>query len=487
MRLGDLASNDFALSTDEAAIEISGLTADSRSVQPSFLFAALKGVAADGSRFVLDAVKRGAAAVVCSPDAATLPDDIGVPVLRAADPRMALAHLASRFYPLQPEELVAITGTSGKTSVAAFVRQIFEIAGKQAASIGTIGVVSPAGSDYGSLTTPDPIQLHQILDRLARQGVTHAALEASSHGLDQHRLDGVRLVAAAFTNLGRDHMDYHPTVGNYLEAKLKLFGNLLPEGRTAVVDADGPYAEAVMAVARRRGQRLIDVGRAGRSIRLVKAEPDLYSQTLELDVFGTPMTVRLPLAGGFQVSNALVAAGLAIATGIEPRIAIEALGSLVGAPGRLERVGVTDKGALVFIDYAHKPDALDHALGALRPMTRKRLFVVFGAGGDRDAGKRPLMGEAATRNADVVIVTDDNPRSEDPASIRAEILAGAADAIEIADRKTAIEQAIAMLGEGDVLCVAGKGHETGQIVNGVVLPFSDHDVVAAALAAEART
>jgi UDP-N-acetylmuramoyl-L-alanyl-D-glutamate--2,6-diaminopimelate ligase len=239
MRLGDLASNDFSLPADAAAIEISGLTADSRAVQPGFLFAALKGVAADGSRFALDAVKRGAAAVVCGPEA-NLPEDISVPVLRAADPRMALAHLASRFYPLQPEQLVAVTGTSGKTSVAAFVRQIFEVAGKQAASIGTIGVVSPAGSDYGSLTTPDPIQLHQILDRLARQGVTHAALEASSHGLDQHRLDGVRLVAAAFTNLGRDHMDYHPTVEHYLEAKLKLFGNLLPEGRTAVLDADGP-------------------------------------------------------------------------------------------------------------------------------------------------------------------------------------------------------------------------------------------------------
>ena len=485
MRLGDLASNDFSLTAQEAAIEISGLTADSRAVQPGFLFAALKGVAADGSRFALDAVKRGAAAIVCGPDS-TLPEDIGVSVLRAADPRMALARIASRFYPLQPEQLVAITGTSGKTSVAAFARQIFEIAGKQAASIGTIGVVSPTGSDYGSLTTPDPIHLHQILDRLARQGVTHAALEASSHGLDQHRLDGVRLVAAAFTNLGRDHMDYHPTVENYLEAKLKLFGNLLPEGRTAVVDADGPYAEAVMAVARRRGQRLIDIGRAGRAIRLLKATPDLHSQSLELDVFGTPMHVRLPLAGGFQVSNALVAAGLAIAAGIEPRVAIDALGALVGAPGRLERVGATENGALVFIDYAHKPDALEHALGALRPMTRKRLFVVFGAGGDRDAGKRPLMGEAATRHADVVIVTDDNPRSEDPARIRAEILAGAPGAIEIADRRTAILEAVSMLGEGDVLCIAGKGHETGQIVKGVVLPFSDHEVVAAALAVEAR-
>jgi UDP-N-acetylmuramoyl-L-alanyl-D-glutamate--2,6-diaminopimelate ligase len=486
MRLGDLTSNDFAITPEEGAIDISGLTADSRAVGPGFLFAALKGVSAEGGRFAPEAVKRGARAILAGTDT-VLPPDIGVPVLRAGDPRLALARIASRFYPLQPEQLVAVTGTSGKTSVAAFVRQIFETAGMSAASIGTIGVVSPTGSDYGSLTTPDPIQLHQILDKLARQGVTHAALEASSHGLDQHRLDGVRLVAAAFTNLGRDHMDYHPTVEHYLEAKLKLFGGLLPEGQSAVLDADGPYAEAVMAVARRRGQRIIDIGKAGRAIRLLKAVPDLYSQTLSLEVFGAHMEVRLPLAGGFQISNALVAAGLAIGAGIEPAVAIHALGGLVGAPGRLERVGVTDKGALVFIDYAHKPDALDHALGALRPMTRKRLFVVFGAGGDRDAGKRPLMAEAATRNADVVIVTDDNPRSEDPARIRAEILAGAANAIEIADRKTAITEAISMLGEGDVLCVAGKGHETGQIVNGVVLPFSDHEVVAAALAAEAQT
>jgi UDP-N-acetylmuramoyl-L-alanyl-D-glutamate--2,6-diaminopimelate ligase len=471
MRLGDLALNDFPISPDAGDVDISGLTADSRAVGPGFLFAALKGAAADGGRFAPEAVKRGAAAVLAGADT-VLPADLGVPVLRADDPRLALAKIAARFHPLQPEQMVAVTGTSGKTSVAAFVRQIFETAGKQAASIGTIGVVSPAGSDYGSLTTPDPIRLHEILDTLARQGVTHAALEASSHGLDQHRLDGVRLVAAAFTNLGRDHMDYHPTVEH--------------EGQAAVIDADGPYAEAVMAVARRRGQRIIDIGRKGRAIRLVKAEPDLYSQALELEVFGTPMAVRLPLAGGFQISNALVAAGLAIATGIAPDVAIAALGGLVGAPGRLERVGITDKGALVFIDYAHKPDAIEHALGALRPMTRKRLFVVFGAGGDRDAGKRPLMGEAASRHADVVIVTDDNPRSEDPARIRAEILAAAPGAIEIADRKTAITEAIAMLGEGDVLCVAGKGHETGQIVKGVVLPFSDHDVVAAALAKGAR-
>ncbi|MCX5497146.1 UDP-N-acetylmuramoyl-L-alanyl-D-glutamate--2,6-diaminopimelate ligase [Kaistia dalseonensis] len=483
MRLGDLASTLFPITPTAAAVEITGISADSRAIVPGTLFAALKGVAADGARFAPDAVKRGAAAVLCGLDS-LVPDDIGVPVLRAADPRIALSLLAARFYPLQPEHIVAITGTSGKTSVAAFVRQIFEAAGHQAASVGTIGVVSPAGSNYGSLTTPDPVQLHQILDRLAREGVTHAAIEASSHGLDQHRLDGVRISAAGFTNLGRDHMDYHPTVEDYFAAKMRLFGDLLPEGAPAVVDADGGYAEAVMATIARRGQRLIDVGAKGRAIKLVSATPDRFSQSLDLIVFGQSMRVELPLLGDFQVSNALVAAGLAIGAGVAPETAIAALGRLVGAPGRLELVGTTAKGAMVFIDYAHKPDALDHALAALRPVTKGRLIALFGAGGDRDAGKRPLMGEAAARHADLVIVTDDNPRSEDPAAIRKAVMAGAPDAIEIGDRGRAISEAIGMLEAGDVLCVAGKGHETGQIIAGVVHHFSDHEVVAAALATE---
>jgi len=483
MHLGDLASNDFQIPAEAAGIEIAGLSSDSRAIGPGFLFAALKGVAADGIRFAGEAVRRGAVAVLASDDS-LVPEGLGVPVLRAADPRHSLAILAARFYPRQPEPLVAVTGTSGKTSVAVFVRQIFTAAGHASASIGTIGIVSPKGSDYGSLTTPDPVELHRSLDALARDGVTHAALEASSHGLDQHRLDGVRLVAAGFTNLGRDHMDYHPSVEHYLGAKLRLFSELLPADGAVVIDADEPYCDRVAAIAASRGQRLLDIGRAGKAIRLVAATPHADGQTLDLVVLGEPMRVDLPLLGGFQVSNALVAAGLAIAAGIEPAVAIAALGSLTGAPGRLERVGTSPAGAPIFVDYAHKPDALEHMLKALRPITAGRLVVVFGAGGDRDAGKRPLMGEAASRHADIVIVTDDNPRSEDPAAIRAAILAAAPGAIEIADRARAIREAIAMLRAGDVLVIAGKGHETGQIVAGVVHPFSDHQAVAAALASE---
>ena len=481
--LGDLASTDFPLGPEAAAVEITGLSADSRAIQPGFLFAALKGVAADGVRFAPEAVKLGAVALLCAADS-SLASDPGIPVLRAADPRVALAHFAARFYPRQPETLVAVTGTAGKTSVAVFVRQIFAAAGHQAASIGTIGIVAPAGSEYGNLTTPDPIALHEALDRLARAGVSHAALEASSHGLDQRRLDGVRLTAAGFTNLGRDHMDYHPTVEDYFAAKMRLFAEILPEGGAAVIDADGPYAERVATIAGDRGQRILTTGAAGTAIRLVSARAEGLHQALELDVFGEAMTVDLSLAGAFQASNALVAAGLAIAAGIAPATAIAALATLEGAPGRLEKVGVTRTGGAVFVDYAHKPDALDHALAALRAMTRGRLIVVVGAGGDRDPGKRPLMGEVATRRADIVIVTDDNPRSEDPAAIRAAVLAGAPGAIEIGDRGRAIAEAVAMLREGDVLCVAGKGHETGQIVQGVVHPFSDHAAVHSAIAAE---
>jgi len=483
MPLGLLAGTDHPIRPEFADVTIRGMTADSRAVKPGYLFAALRGVSSDGLGFIGDAVARGAAAVLCAADA-SLAADPGVPVLRAKEPRSALARLAARFYPLQPDKLVAVTGTAGKTSVAVFARQIFAAAGHAAASIGTIGVVGPHGSVYGSLTTPDPVELHATLNDLVLDGVTHAALEASSHGLDQHRLDGVRLQAAAFTNLGRDHMDYHATVEDYFAAKMRLFAELLPEGATAVIDADGPYAARVATIAGDRGQTIISTGAAGTSIRLLSAVPDGLRQVLELDVFGEPMMVELPLAGAFQVSNALVAAGLAIAVGIPAPVAIDALAGLEGAPGRLEKVGVTRSGGAVFVDYAHKPDALDNALAALRPMTTGKLVVVFGAGGDRDPGKRPLMGEVATRRADVVIVTDDNPRSEEPAAIRAAILAAAPGAIEIGDRGRAIAEAVAMLGPGDVLCVAGKGHETGQIVKGVVHHFSDHEAVAAAIARE---
>jgi UDP-N-acetylmuramoyl-L-alanyl-D-glutamate--2,6-diaminopimelate ligase len=483
MLLGNLVSADMSLPDGAGTIEIAGLSADSRTVAPGFLFAALAGAMTDGARFVGEAVRRGAVAVLAG-RTANLALGPEIAVVRVDDPRHALALIAARFHGRQPDKLVAVTGTSGKTSVVAFARQIFEATGKESASIGTLGVVSRAWKEYGSLTTPDPIALHATLDRLAGAGVTHAAIEASSHGLDQRRLDGLRIVAAGFTNLGRDHLDYHATVADYFAAKLRLFAAILPTDGTAVIDMDGAHAKEVAATAAARGQSHITVGRSGHELRLVEQWPDGFGQRLEIEAFGKRHEVLLPLAGGFQASNALVAAGLAIATGIEAEEALAALDRLVGAPGRLEMVGRKANGAIVFVDYAHKPEALESALRALRPLTGGKLVVVFGAGGDRDTGKRPLMGEAAARLSDIVIVTDDNPRSEEPAAIRKAIMAGAPDAIEIGDRARAIRDAVAMLGPGDVLCVAGKGHETGQIVGNRRLPFSDRDTVREILAEE---
>ena len=489
MLLKDL-TGEQALAAPEFETEIAGLSADSRTVSTGYMFAALKGAKADGTRFIAAARQAGASALLVGSDtplAALGPDAGGCPVLVSDDPRRDLALMAARFHDGQPEALVAVTGTSGKTSVAVFVRQIFAHAGFEAASLGTIGTVTSRGAEYGSLTTPDPVTLHQTLAQLAGDGITHAALEASSHGLDQRRLDGLRLAAAAFTNLGRDHLDYHADVEDYLAAKLRLFETLLDADRPVVLEPAAPYAGRVLAVARERGHPVFTVGEGGEDLKLLDVRHEGFTQILSLETAEGPFEVRLPLAGRFQVSNALIAAGLAICCGIATDVALVALESLEGAPGRLELVGETDDGALVFVDYAHKPDALDTALAALRPFTQGRLIVVFGAGGDRDPGKRPLMGQAASRQADIVIVTDDNPRSEDPAKIRAEVLDGAPAAIEIGDRRDAIEAAIGMLQPGDVLCIAGKGHEPGQIVGNEVLPFSDHEVARAAIAAVAES
>jgi UDP-N-acetylmuramoyl-L-alanyl-D-glutamate--2,6-diaminopimelate ligase len=456
---------------------IAGLTADSRAVRAGYVFVAVPGTRTDGARFVPQALAQGAVAIVAE-QPIDLPAEVAL--IRVADARAALALAAAVLHPRQPETIVAVTGTSGKTSVAAFVRQIWLALGRAAASLGTIGVVAPSGAVYGSLTTPDPVTLHDTLDRLAGDGVTHLALEASSHGLDQRRLDGVRLAAGAFTNLSRDHLDYHPTLEAYLTAKLRLFDTLLRPGQTAVVDADSAVAATVVAACRRRGLAVVTTGEQGDEIRLVAARRENLATRLAIRHDGREHSVVLPLLGRFQVANALVAAGLCIATGEEPARVFAALGSLEGAPGRLELVG-TKSGAPVFVDYAHKPDGLEKVLQVLRPLTQARLIVVFGAGGDRDSGKRPMMGAIAATHADVAIVTDDNPRSEDPAAIRAAILAAAPGAIEIGDRGKAIAHAIAMLGPGDVLLVAGKGHETGQIVGDTVLPFSDHAAVRAAL------
>ena len=474
-RLGDildLSGPDRAL----ASRAIQGLAFDSRKTAPGDLFFALAGAKDDGLKHVDEALAKGAVAVV----AERRTPSAGAAFVEVADARAALAHAAARFYPGQPETIVAVTGTSGKTSVAAFVRQIWQALGRESASLGTVGVISRKLNVYGSLTTPDPITLHQLLERLAEAGVTHLALEASSHGLDQKRLDGVRLAAGAFTNLSRDHMDYHATIEDYFAAKLRLFRALLPRGAPAVVDADSDIAPRVIEDARARGLEVITVGARGETIRLVSAARDGWSSILELEFGGRRRRVKFGLPGDFQISNALVAAGLCIATGSEADAAFHALQTLQGAPGRLERIGAAH-GATVFVDYAHKPDALEKALAALRPFVRKRLIVVFGCGGDRDAGKRPIMGEIAIRCADLAIVTDDNPRSEDPAAIRAQILAAARGAVEIGDRAEAIRAGIDMLAEGDALLIAGKGHETGQIVGDRTLPFNDADEARAAL------
>jgi UDP-N-acetylmuramoyl-L-alanyl-D-glutamate--2,6-diaminopimelate ligase len=461
-----------------AAIDVTGVTSDSRKAQKGFVFVAIAGTRADGAQFAVKAAEAGAAAIVAEHRPAGLPDSVAF--IAVDNARRALSLAAANFHARQPATIVAVTGTSGKTSVAAFTREIWALLGLPAASIGTVGVVSPKGEEYGSLTTPDPVELHRTLDRLASEGVTHLALEASSHGLDQHRLDGVRIAAGAYTNLSRDHLDYHPTLEAYLAAKMRLFSDLIAPGGTAVINVDDCYSGQVVAAAQKRGLKIMTVGEGGSDIKLVGGAIDGFAQVVEIAHGDKTYKVKLPLVGGFQVQNAVVAAGLVIATGGEPARVFAALEKLTGAKGRLELSG-THNSAPIFIDYAHKPDALAKALAALRPYASGKLIVVFGCGGDRDTGKRPIMGRIAHENADKVIVTDDNPRSEDPDAIRAAILAEAPGAIEIGDRASAIRAGIAQLKAGDVLLIAGKGHETGQIVGSKVLHFSDHEAVAAAL------
>ncbi|WBU28711.1 UDP-N-acetylmuramoyl-L-alanyl-D-glutamate--2,6-diaminopimelate ligase [Rhodopseudomonas palustris] len=484
MKLRDLFSAEADIAAPAADLAIGGLAVDSRAVKPGDLFFALAGAKTDGARFVAAAVAAGAVAVAGEhrPEG-----DLSVPFVQLSNARLALAQAAARFYPRQPEVIAAVTGTSGKTSVAAFTRQIWQRLGHASASIGTIGLVTPTRSVYGSLTTPDPIALHRSLDEIAREGITHLALEASSHGLDQFRLDGVRVAAGGFTNLSRDHMDYHPTVAHYLNAKLRLFRNLVQDGGAAVISADHDCSAQVIEAAGARGLRLITIGRngdPGAGIKLIDAAVEGFAQQLTIEHAGKRHRIKLPLVGEFQIENALVAAGLVIGTGGDAAASFAALEHLEGAPGRLDLVGARN-GAPVFVDYAHKPDALAKTLQALRPYAKRKLVVVFGAGGDRDSGKRPLMGTIAAENADVVIITDDNPRSEDPATIRAAILAAAPGAREIGDRAEAIRTAIGELQPGDALVIAGKGHETGQIVGDRVLHFSDHDAAKAALSASA--
>jgi len=478
MRLSELlAKND--LDPAVGGIEIAGLSADSRAIREGFVFFAIPGHAGDGLSYVNDAKTRGACVVVAQRQA-----ECALPLVVVDDARAELAHAAARFYPRQPRKIVAVTGTSGKTSVVAFLRQIWAAMGHEAASLGTVGVVDSKGAHYGALTTPGPVELQKILDDLAARGVTHLAMEASSLGIDQRRLDGVRLAVAGFTNFSRDHLDHHRDMEEYFAAKMRLFDTLLAPGQTAVVDADSDVASRVTDICAKRGLNVFSVGAKGDAIALKEARAHALATKLTLRYAGADYPVELPLAGAFQTSNALVAAGLAIAAGDDPGGVFEALNHLQGAPGRLELIGDRN-GAPVFVDYAHKPDALEKVLATLRPLTKARLIVIFGCGGDRDQGKRPLMGEIASRAADLAIITDDNPRSEDAGKIRAAIIEGAragrAEVVEIADRREAIAKAVANLHAGDVLVVAGKGHETGQIVGDRVLPFSDHEAIAQAL------
>ena len=484
MTLGELIGLEAKLPAGAARVAITGLAADSRAVKPGYLFAALPGMKTNGARFIGDALQRGAAAILAPEGSA--PALASVPVVEDSDPRRALALIAARFFAVQPEIAVAVTGTNGKTSVASFVRQIWTGLGFMAASLGTVGVVSPRGTEVLKHTTPDPIELHAILARVAKDGVTHLAMEASSHGLQQRRVDGIRFAAGAFTNLTRDHLDYHASVEDYFDQKLRLFTELLPRGAGAVVDVDGEAGLRVADVTKAKGLELISVGRSGKTLRSVSAEIDGFSQILIVEHAGERHKVRLPLVGAFQASNALVAAGLAMATGVAANMVLPLLETLRGARGRLDLVGTAVTGAPIFIDYAHTPDALAKALDALRPYVQNRLIVVFGCGGDRDKGKRSEMGRMAMEKADLAIVTDDNPRSEQPDDIRRQILAAAPGALEIGDRASAIAEAVAKLKRGDVLLVAGKGHETGQTVGTTVIPFCDHDVVEAALKQEAK-
>jgi len=457
----------------KASKDIMGLASDSRAVKPGYLFAALAGSRDDGARFVADAVQRGATVVLGRPELAGQAKALGVRFVAADNPRLALAHEAASFFGAQPATVAAITGTNGKTSVSVFLRQIWQALGHRSASMGTVGLITPSGEISLSQTTPDPIVLHDMLARLKREGIEHLAIEASSHGLDQYRLDGVKVAAAAFTNITRDHLDYHQTFDRYLASKLRLFGEVVRIGGLAVVNAQAEHAACFVEAARKRDLKLLRVGAEGSEIALLNSDPHGDGQNLLIRFGDREFSVALPLAGAFQAFNVLVAAGLAIGLGSAPEDVFAALSSLKGAPGRMERVARTSSGGTIYVDYAHTPDALETVLTAVRPHTKGKLVAVFGCGGDRDAGKRRMMGAVAARLADRVIVTDDNPRSEDPAAIRLAILAACPGAKEVGSRSDAIRAGIEALGEGDVLVIAGKGHESGQIIGSVTRPFSD--------------
>ncbi len=481
MRLTDLLAGDDTVSLRDRemadSLEISGLTSDSREVRDGYLFAAFPGAKSDGRGFIADALKRGAAAILV-PQGSELPEiAFSVAVVESRVPRKTFALMAANMYERQPQVIAAVTGSNGKTSTAQFARQIWQRMDHAAASLGTLGVSAPGVERGGALTTPDPVTLHMEIAELEAAGVTHLAMEASSHGLDQYRLDGVRVTAAGFTNITRDHLDYHGTMEAYLAAKTRLFTDILTKGGVAVLNADIPEYNLLRNACAGRGHRVFSYGYGGEEIQIINRVVLSHSQLLEIQLFGEGYAFELPLVGEFQVYNALCALGLVIAEFSEDRLhhmeAVHALEKLDGVRGRLELVAIHPNGAPVYVDYAHTPDALENVLKTLRPHVQGDLVAIIGCGGDRDTGKRPQMGAISARLADRTIVTDDNPRSEDPADIRKAVMDGCPKATEIGDRRAAIRAAVARLEPRDTLVITGKGHEQGQIIGDEVRPFDD--------------
>ncbi|MBD3729721.1 MAG: UDP-N-acetylmuramoyl-L-alanyl-D-glutamate--2,6-diaminopimelate ligase [Sphingomonadales bacterium] len=491
MKLGRIAQGAGIALPGGADEHVTGFAIDHRKVAPGTVFGAFRGAKFNGEDFIPAAIAAGAVAVVAAPGAQV----DGAVHIADAEPRRAFARLAAQFFTPVPATIVAVTGTNGKTSTVEMTRQLWRMAGFSAASIGTLGVTTPDGSVSTGLTTPDIVTFDANMHGLAREGVTHVAYEASSHGLSQFRNEGPPVAAGAFTNFSRDHLDYHETMEAYFEAKMRLFDEVVDDGGHAIVWTGGDeWARRACERARRRGLRLFTVGETGegsdRSIRLLARSLTQLGQVLEIEFDGAARKVSLPLIGAYQAANALVSAALVIATGGDPAATFDALGRLQPVRGRLERAGISAPGAPIYVDYAHTPDALEAAIAALRPHAKGRLITVFGAGGDRDQGKRAPMGEVAARLSDMVIVTDDNPRGEDAAAIRAAVMAGAGQgAIEIGDRRSAIAEAIARAGAEDIVLVAGKGHEQGQIVGSGetmrILPFDDVEVARECVAAVA--
>lgn len=480
MRLSSLIASNEELAIHGADVEITSIALDSRHVTPGSLFIAIPGTQQDGRQFINDAIKRGAVAILL-PEGETFPQQ--VTFITTKNIRRATSAVASKFYARQPTTIAAITGTSGKTSTAQFTREIWAALGHKSASIGTLGLVTSQETHYGSLTTPDAITLHKLLDACVEKNITHVAMEASSHGLALHRLDHVKIKVGGFTNLSRDHLDYHETMEQYLAAKKRLFTDVMAAGSTAVLNADIAEFTPLTEATKNHGLKVVSYGKNGSEIKLIESKPHTQGQLLQLDIFGKKQEILLPVIGVFQAWNSLCALGLVIGGGESEDRAMTALSKITGVPGRLQRVGLTPKGGTIFVDYAHKPDALENVLRALRPHvaahTGAKLGVIFGCGGNRDKGKRPIMGDIAQRLADWVIVTDDNPRHEEPTTIRQEILAGLksrSNVREIGDRARAIEAGIEQLQENDVLVIAGKGHESGQIIGDTTTPFDDAEV-----------